>query len=188
MVLLLHCHQGRIHQGRVNIVFNTISAKTDANCVEKGVVMKYKFTKRVVSIIVLILCSVSYASKGASAFETKLFAIYLPKEFVLLPSPDDQNRKKDNFTYTFIEGNKERKKSIILIIAGDRRNNANQEKKDLALFEATSVLRNIALKSKCKGLVSDISSEVIGNTKSLFFDRTNQGCIFSVEEYWSVIV
>jgi hypothetical protein len=112
----------------------------------------------------------------------------LPKEFVLLPTPNDQNQKKENFTYTFVEGNKDRKKSIILIIAGDMRKNANQEKKDLALFEATSALRDMALKAKCKGVVSDISSEEIGNTKSLFFDRTSKGCIFSVAESWSVIV
>jgi hypothetical protein len=150
--------------------------------------MKYKIMKQVVSMIVLLLCFGYYTSKDAIAFETPFFSIKLPKGFVLLSSSKNQNRENDNFTYAFIEGNKERKKSILLVIDGEGINDKNRESRDSGLLTATNALRDHTYNdSECKGLMSDISSEIIGNTKSLFFIKTNQECNVVVERYWAII-
>lgn len=151
-------------------------------------VVKVKFVKQVVIILVLLLYFASYASKSVTAFETALFSLDLPKGFVALSSPRGDNPENDGSTYAFIEGNKERKKSILLVIENEKIKKINPGGKDLALLTAyANALRDTAIKSECKGVVSNIHTTFIGNRKSVFFEKTNQDCDILAEKYWSVL-
>jgi hypothetical protein len=146
-----------------------------------------KLIKIVPSIVLCFAASIAYAAQQATVLETDLFTVNLPAGFRPLLLKSQRNEKND-FTYAYIESDKAKQKSILIIVTAERNKNIKKKNANAVLYTATNALRNYTSKSNnCEGELTALLETTIGNSKALFFEKRNQRCNVSIEKYWSVI-
>ncbi len=146
-----------------------------------------KLINTVLLIILFWATSIAHASQQGAVLETDLFIINFPAGFKPLQLKSQKNEKND-FIYAYIESDKEKQKSILIIITAERNRNIKKNDANAVLYTATNALREYTLKSnKCEGQPTAILETTIGNSNALFFEKRNQNCKASIEKYWSVI-
>lgn len=142
-------------------------------------------------IITLVFCSSCFASKSRFRnFDTDYFTISLPLHMRKLSSrelPSPEN--KDKFTFAFMESNKEREKSILLIISLEKINNPlPNDLKDRALRVMTKTLQDTAAdEPECLGHTSKSVETRVGGQKGYYFERRSENCVVTLEQYWVTI-
>lgn len=151
--------------------------------------MKYRLF--IVSTLIFMLFLLCHASGQTASFETNLFSINLPKYIKHVSPGEPKENEGDAFTYMFIDANKDKAKSVLIVITGEMitgKMNIKKIGKDFALHSITNELRDSVMKSKkCKGQASDITRTHIGNSDALYFEKVNRDCHAVLERYWSVV-
>jgi hypothetical protein len=142
-------------------------------------------------IATLLFCSPCLASKSRlRVFDTDYFTINLPLHMRKLSSrelPSPEN--KDKYTFAFMESNKAKKKSILLIISLEKIDDSlPNDLKDRALRVMTKTLQDTAADDpKCQGRTSKSVETRIGGQKGYYFERRSENCLVTLEQYWVTI-
>ncbi len=145
--------------------------------------MTRKLIKIILFLVIPLTCSVAHAKQPSAILETDLFILNFPEDIKLLQIKSERN--EIDFTYAYIEPDKERKKSILLVITGEDSKIITKHYMKSALYAATNVLRE--RKTSCNGKPTEIVETSIGNNMALYFEKNNKDCILTVEKYWSVV-
>lgn len=147
--------------------------------------MIIKLSKIVAIFFVVLYSSPTHATQQSIIFETDLFIINLPNGFKQLQERLPEYKRREH-EYAIIESDKERKKSIFLLIIAQTNVKKNGDN-NFTLYDFTSVLRKNHFQSSRSGNLSEIVKTTIGNSSALYFENNYQKGILSQEKFWSVI-
>jgi len=146
--------------------------------------------KRILIVAIVVLSVCGYAAVcGARTFDTPYFRINLPDHFTtVIPPADLIGGGSERFAYLFVEKNKERSKSILIVVMGGKVSDDEMADKERALTVATNAFRKSLTKSsKCEGELSGTVRTRIGDSDALYFEKTNRDCKVVIERYWTAI-
>jgi hypothetical protein len=142
-------------------------------------------------IMTLLLCLPGFASENTlRVFDNDHFTINLSAhmrqvEKNEMPPIDD----KDSLTYVFVESDKKRKKSILLMISLEKINNhVPNILKGMTLKEMAKTLRDrTASHTDCRGRTTELAKTQLSGKKSYYFERRSESCVVTLERYWTTI-
>ncbi|MEA5114886.1 MAG: hypothetical protein VB050_12755 [Geobacteraceae bacterium] len=146
----------------------------------------------IILILTLLASFPCFASENRlSVFNTDYFTINLPVQMRQvgrneIPFLND----KKGISYVFVESDKAREKSIMLIISLEKNDHpVNNDSKDKALNELAKTLHDTAGEDfeECRGFTTGIVVTRISGQKAYYFERRNKNCVVTLERHWATI-
>jgi hypothetical protein len=137
-------------------------------------------------IMMFLCCFPCFASENRlRVFDTDYFTISLPAQMRQmsgseLPPP----RNKRNITYVFVESNKAKNNSILLVISLEKTDNPGEK---LLKVIAKNRRDLTASQTDCRGRTSGLTETRIAGQKGYYFEKRSENCVVTLERYWTTI-
>jgi hypothetical protein len=148
-----------------------------------------KYTSIVLMAVLFFLTGFAYKNE-LKVYDTDSFTINLPASMrqvtkAEMPSVYDKN----SLTYIFVESNKSRKKSILLVISMDKiKKPVPKFLKGTALKEISKGIQVVAASdSKCRSHTTELMEKQLSGQNSYYFERRSENCVVTLERYWTTI-
>jgi len=141
----------------------------------------------IAAVVLSFFCSCTVCS--AKTFDMPYFQLNLPDHFTtIMPPAELIGGSGERFTYLFVEKDKERSKSVFIIVMGGKVRDEELAYRERALTAATNAFRKSLMESpKCESELSGTIITRIGNSDALYFEKTNRNCMILTERYWTAM-